>query len=141
MPGRRKVIEYLCHLERCYNLPMNLPEQNLQELLELARENNEMLKGVHRRARWSMFFWILRWAIVVGILFGAYYYVEPYVDKAVETYQKTTNTIKDLQHSADKVTNNKALQLILGENGTTSTSSVEVMDKSVWDSVLRVLGI
>lgn len=120
---------------------MNLPEQNLQELLELARENNEMLKGVHRRARWSMFFWILRWVIVVGILFGAYYYVEPYVDKAVETYQKTTNTIKDLQHSADKVTNNKALQLILGENGTTSASSTETMDKSVWDSVLRVLGI
>lgn len=117
-------------------------EKQLQEILELSRENNHLLKGVHRRARWGMFFWILRWAIVVGILFGAYYYVEPYVEKATSTYRKTTDTIKNLQSSADKVTNNTTMQLIFG-NGTSTASTTKDTSKqdSILDSLLKVLGI
>lgn len=117
-------------------------EKQLQEILELSRENNHLLKGVHSRARWGMFFWILRWAIVVGILFGAYYYVEPYVEKATDTYQKTTETIKHLQSGADKVTNNGAIQMIFG-NGTSTASTTNGTSKqdSILDALLKVLGI
>lgn len=119
---------------------MELPEKQLQELLELSRENNHLLKGVHRRARWGMFFWILRWALVIGILFGAYYYVEPYVQKATDTYQKTSETIRNLQGTVDTVNNNAAFQMITGQQATTSTSTRAFGD-SVWGPLLRVLGI
>lgn len=117
-------------------------EKQLQEILELTRENNHLLKGVHRRARWGMFFWILRWAIVVGILFGAYYYVEPYIQKATDTYQKTTQTIQHLQSSADKITNNGAVQMIFG-NGTSTASTTGDASKqdSILNALLKVLGI
>ena len=116
-------------------------DKQLQEILELSRENNEMLKGVHRRARWGMFFWILRWAIVLGIIFGAYYYVEPFVQSASDTYHRTTDSLRRLQTTGDSITNNRAFQMMMG---TTSTSTAPTADTSnetsVVDRLLRVLG-
>lgn len=117
-------------------------EKQLQEILELSRENNHLLKGVHNRARWGMFFWIVRWVIVIGILFGAYYYVEPYVQKITDTYQKTSDTIKQFQSTADKVTNNKATQSIFGTASPTGTSTNETSNRdSIMNTLLKFLGM
>lgn len=120
---------------------MEPSEKQLQEILELSRENNHLLKGVHRRARWSMFFWILRWAIVVGILLGAYYYVEPYVDKATEAYHKTTDTLRRIQTTGDNISNNRAFQIFVGTSSTTSIPTTGTStETSVFDRILKVLG-
>ena len=110
---------------------MEPQDKQLQEILEISRENNQLLKGVHRRARWSMFFWIARWVIVVGILFGAYYYVEPYVQKVTDTYHKTSDTFKQFQSTADKV------QAMFGTETSTQATSTE---PSVLDTLLKFLG-
>jgi len=116
-------------------------EKQLQEILELSRENNHLLKGVHRRARWGMFFWILRWALVLGILFGAYYYIEPFVQSASDTYNRTTDSIRRLQATGDNITNNKAFQLMVGTSSTSTASTTDVSDGSpMVDRLLRVLG-
>lgn len=114
---------------------MEIEEKQMQELLELTRENNEMLKGVYRRARWGMFFWIARWVLILGILFGAYYYVEPHLTNALNNYQKSMDVIKQVQQSAGKFTDTKALQAILGS---TSTSS-PLQDASFVDTVIKIL--
>ena len=98
-------------------------KKDIQELLELTRENNHMLKGVHRRARWSMFFWIARLVLIFGILFGAYYYVEPHMTRGLENYQKSMEIIKQVQTSAGKFTDTKALQALLGNASTTGTTT------------------
>lgn len=117
-------------------------EKQLQEILELSRENNRLLKGVHRRARWGMFFWILRWAIVLGIIFGAYYYVEPFVQSASDTYHKTTDSIRRLQVTGDSISNNRAFQMLTGTSSATATSSSGTSSStSVFDRLLKVLGI
>lgn len=117
-------------------------EKQLQEILELSRENNHLLKGVHRRARWGMFFWILRWVLVLGIVFGAYYYVEPFVQSASDTYNRTTDSIRRLQTTGDNITNNKAFQMLTGTSSTATTSTTGVSNESsVFDRLLRVLGI
>ncbi|MFZ2151615.1 MAG: hypothetical protein WAV09_00725 [Minisyncoccia bacterium] len=116
-------------------------EKQLQEILELSRENNHLLKGVHRRARWGMFFWILRWAIVIGILFGAYYYVEPFIQSASDTYHRTTDSIRRLQTTGDNITNNRAFQLMVGTSSTSTASTTDVSSEpSVFDRLLQVLG-
>jgi len=115
-------------------------EKQLQEILELSRENNHLLKGVYRRARWGMFFWILRWALILGILLGAYYYVEPYVNKVTDTYQRTSDTVRGFQNTADKVNNNKAMQVMFGTATTTASSTPAIPEReSIWDTLLRAL--
>jgi len=116
-------------------------EKQLQEILELTRENNHLLKGVHSRARWGMFFWILRWAIVLGIIFGAYYYVEPFVQSASDTYHRTTDSLRRLQTTGDNITNNRAFQMMMGTTSTSTASTTDTSSQtSVVDRLLRVLG-
>ncbi len=113
---------------------MEPQDKQLQEILELSRENNHLLKGVHRRARWSMFFWIARWVIVAGILFGAYYYIEPYVKTVTDTYHKTSDTFKQFQSTADKVQG-----MFGGSTAATSTQATSTQP-SVFDTLLKFLG-
>jgi len=64
---------------------------NEKELLEktysLAEENNNILKGIRRSNRWSLFFKIFYWVIIIGVAVGAFYFVQPYVDVVFKAYQ------------------------------------------------------
>ncbi|OGJ03144.1 hypothetical protein A3G06_01660 [Candidatus Nomurabacteria bacterium RIFCSPLOWO2_12_FULL_46_14] len=58
----------------------------LEETLELTKENNQMLRkvrGVQKRAAiWN----IVKVVLIVGIAYGSFYYLEPYVDKIMSLY-------------------------------------------------------
>ncbi len=114
---------------------MEVSEKQIQELLELTRENNEMLKSVDRRARWSFFFWITRWVLLLAILFGAYYYVEPHVVKALDNYQKSMQVIQTVQEGAGRFTDTKALQAIFS----TASSSQPVEEAGFIDTFIKIL--
>lgn len=65
---------------------MNPEERKmLEETYELVKDNNEMLhrvRGVQKRA----FFWsVLKIIVIAGIAFGAFYYLEPYLNKVMNT--------------------------------------------------------
>lgn len=51
----------------------------LKEAIQLSRDNNDILKGLRSRNRWATFFRILYWAVVLSIVFGAYYYLQPVI--------------------------------------------------------------
>lgn len=88
--------------------PMDeLTKVEIRELLELTRENNELLRSANNRARWSVFFWVLRWAITLGLLVGAYYYIEPYVDIAKDTYQKASGMLDGVPSGSDAIKNSE----------------------------------
>ncbi len=53
----------------------------LEETLSLARENNEMLKKVRGVQKRRAFFNALKVLFFVGVAVGAFYFVQPYVDK------------------------------------------------------------
>lgn len=114
-----------------------LSKSEIRELLELTRENNELLKGVHKRARWSMFFFVFRWAITFGLLIGAYYYVEPYVDMAKDAYQNTSNILRGVQASSDSVKNSDAAKIINKQNG----DVVDEDQKTLLENILKSLGL
>ncbi|MCX6712990.1 MAG: hypothetical protein NTY66_02150 [Candidatus Vogelbacteria bacterium] len=60
------------------DLPDQKKEEDIKELLEadieLNKENNEMLKGMARSARWGLIFSVVKWAIIIGGALGVYYY-------------------------------------------------------------------
>lgn len=58
---------------------MNNQEQ-MDELVRLTRENNKMLRSLKTHANVGLTMKVLYWVIVLGFVFGAYYYFAPIMD-------------------------------------------------------------
>ncbi len=58
------------------------PEEKslLERTCKLAEENNRLLKGIRRSARWSSVMRYVYWIIIIVLSFGAYYFIQPYVN-------------------------------------------------------------
>ncbi len=88
-----------------------MPEEEIKNLLkedvEISRESLKILKSIRRANRLSMAFKIVYWLIILGIVAGVYYFVEPYIRGAVGAVQQVQQMIPG---------NNKV-------NGTQNTSS------------------
>lgn len=58
------------------------PEEKslLESIYALAKENNEILISLRRRAQLGLAWKIAYWAVIVGISVGALYFIQPYVD-------------------------------------------------------------
>jgi small-conductance mechanosensitive channel len=53
----------------------------LEDTFKLAKENNEILHKVRGVQKRTAMFGLLRLVLVVGIAFGVFYYIEPYLNK------------------------------------------------------------
>ena len=62
----------------------------LQENTKIARENHRLLKKIYRSIKWAGFFRMIYWTILFGSAVGAYYFIQPLIDTA----QNSFNSIK-----------------------------------------------
>jgi hypothetical protein len=60
-------------------------EEKLNRILELAEENNKMLRSLHRSQRAGTIFRILYWLIIIGSLVSAYYFLGPILKELIGT--------------------------------------------------------
>jgi hypothetical protein len=60
--------------------------QKILDILDLAKENNKLLRSLRRAQRWAMFMRLVYWVLIIGITLGAYYYIQPYFDQIIGTY-------------------------------------------------------
>ena len=58
----------------------------LERTLELAEENNRMLRKMERAARWSLVIRIVYWTVVIGAAIGLFYYIQPYIEGLMAVY-------------------------------------------------------
>ena len=65
---------------------------DLDKILEITKENNKILCSMQRSARIDRFFKIIYWALILGSLFGTYYYIQPYIDQLLKLYNKVNST-------------------------------------------------
>ena len=58
------------------------PEERslLESTHQLARENNQLLQKLNRRARLSTLVKVLYWVVIIGLSFGAFYFIQPYIN-------------------------------------------------------------
>ncbi|HRY62227.1 MAG TPA: hypothetical protein P5056_00405 [Candidatus Paceibacterota bacterium] len=75
-------------------------EEKLDELLKLTKENNKILRGMRSSQRWASFFNYIYYALIIGSFIGAYYYLQPIVDKAMQSLQGVASGIQDVQGAA-----------------------------------------
>ncbi len=72
------------------------PEEKemLKKTLELAQENNKMLHSIRRSMVWGRVMRIVYWVVIIGAAIGIYYYIEPYLDSAVNAYGSVKGDIR-----------------------------------------------
>jgi hypothetical protein len=75
-------------------------DEKIDELLELTRENNKILRKMHRAQLWSGIFRFLYWATIIGTSIGLWYYFQPTIDNYIRTYQTLLNRVDSLTGSA-----------------------------------------
>jgi hypothetical protein len=76
------------------------PEERemLKKTLELSQENNKMLHSIKRDMFWGRVVRVIYWIIIIGAAIGIYYYIEPYLNGAIDAYG---NVKGDLQSFGD----------------------------------------
>lgn len=94
---------------------MDLDARKLDELLEVSRENNEILRGMRRAQRWSSFFRLVYWAVILGSIFGVYYYFQPTIQKYMKTIQTSVGILQNFEKSAGSIpTDLQAVKNLIG---------------------------
>ena len=58
----------------------------LEENLRMSRENNRLLIKVRSVQRWASIMRVLYWVVLIGISFGAFYFLQPYIEKVMKIY-------------------------------------------------------
>ncbi|MBX4210645.1 hypothetical protein KW783_01605 [Candidatus Parcubacteria bacterium] len=64
------------------------PEEKemLERALNLAEENNKMLRGMRRSMRVGTILRVVYWIIIIGLAFGSFYFLQPYLNQLGEVY-------------------------------------------------------
>jgi len=63
----------------------------LRENIELSKESLKILKKINRGRIFSNIFTTLKWVVIIGVSFGAYYYIEPFLSGYVGTLKSLTS--------------------------------------------------
>lgn len=58
----------------------------LEEMFNLAQENNQMLRKIRSVQKWRAFWSWLKIAVIIGIALGSFYFLEPYLNKMKDLY-------------------------------------------------------
>jgi hypothetical protein len=75
-------------------------EQDIKELLqanlEVSKENNKILRKMQGAQRWAQVIKVAYWLVMIALLAGAYYYVQPYVKKIMDIVPGLSKTLNSL---------------------------------------------
>lgn len=70
---------------------MTPEERNLlEQTYKFAEENNKLLIKIWRTHRFSLVLRILYWVVIIGVSFGAFYLIQPYIDAITGGASTTT---------------------------------------------------
>lgn len=95
---------------------MDLDSRKLDELLEITRENNKILRGMRRTQRWGSFFRLVYWTVILGSVFGVYYYFQPTIQKYMKTFQTSVGIIQNFEKTVGSIpTNVQSVKNLIGK--------------------------
>jgi len=101
------------------------PEERelLTKSIKLAEENNRMLRGMRRNARFASIVRAIYWLIILGIAFGTYYFVQPYLQAAMKGYTEMQKGIESVTKVTTKMPTLSEFNLPTWLGGATSTNN------------------
>lgn len=95
---------------------MDFNTQKLDELIELTRENNDILVSMRRTQRISSFFSFMYWVLILGSIFGTYYYFQPTIMKYAKVLQTSVDVLQKFEGTASSITKDtQAVKKLIGK--------------------------
>jgi hypothetical protein len=99
-----------CEAERfCYTARMSneaFDGSKIDEILDLTRENNRILRSMHRRMLWSQVMTFLYWCVILGIAGWSYYLLQPYIVKYLNMYETISKSIDAMDQGGKTLPSN-----------------------------------
>lgn len=77
-------------------------QAQLDKLTHMVEENNTILQSMQRRARMVILISSIKWIFIIGVTFGSFFFLQPYLDKAFSAY----SSISELANPFPKNTQN-----------------------------------
>ena len=74
----------------------------LRENIEVSKESLKILKKINRGRIWGNVFSVLKWTLIIGLSFGTYYYIEPFLSQYLDTLRGITSGVENI----GKISNN-----------------------------------
>lgn len=82
---------------------MDFDAEKMEELLELTRENNKILRSMRKSQKLTTLFSFVYWIIILGSIFGTYYYFQPTIQKYIKITQVSLDTLQQLEGQAGAI--------------------------------------
>lgn len=81
------------------------PEEHelLRRSIALSEENNDILRGIQSSMRLARFMTFLYWLVLIGVSVGAYYFAQPYIEKAINVYKVAQVQLDSLNNTVNSV--------------------------------------
>jgi len=70
----------------------------LDKTLELAEENNKILRSMRRSQRVSSIIRFIYWVFIIGSAVGAYYFIQPYLEQIMSIYGGASDVINSFKN-------------------------------------------
>ncbi len=74
-------------------------DARLKSIEEKLEKNTEILSRIRRVQKNSQLFKIFYWTIILLATFGAFYYIQPYLNQLLETYTGVQDSQQQMQNS------------------------------------------
>ena len=68
----------------------------LRENIEVSKESLKILKKINRGRIWGNVFSVLKWTLIIGLSFGTYYYIEPFLSQYVDMLRGLTSGVENI---------------------------------------------
>lgn len=84
----------------------------LKKNIEISQENNKLLRKLWNVQRWLQISRVFYWIIIIGIAFGAFYYLKPILGNFINIYNGGVTEVNMIRDSIKNM-NVKDLQEII----------------------------
>lgn len=73
----------------------------MKKNLEVSRESLKILKKINRARVAGGVFKVFKWIIIIALSLSSYYYVEPYLNKMVDTLGSLNSSMEQIKQTTD----------------------------------------
>lgn len=84
----------------------------LRENIEVSKESLKILKKINRGRILGNIFTTFKWTLIIGISFGAYYFIEPFFSRYLDLMKGLTSGVENIQKVGNNVNSAVAPDLL-----------------------------
>lgn len=76
-----------------------MDEDKLKEISKKQEETFTLVKKLWKAEKWRRYFSVIKYVFLIGIAFGAFYFLTPYLERLITIVQqfREIDTLQDLQ--------------------------------------------